>query len=729
MRLKYLFFFLTGIIVFSVCAQDKPDKKTDKGGLNAKILFRVGKGDLDPDFMSNRMTLDSFIYKLSVILADTNYVVDELKIVGAASPEGSEKRNIELGQQRAEAMKQYICSKVNMSSSLIKTENKGENWEALRAMVAASDMPYRDEVLDILDNTPDRNKRTGRLIILHNPVPYNYMYKNFFPVLRSGMGGTSGKETVSAESMNNWVLLRRVISLSDIADKEELLKIIDSTRDPHECFEKLKAYKNGAAYNQLKSIILARNLNSPDSLSVKNWDILKRVISSSDMQYKGEFLSVVDKDSINRLSEEQLKDLHSGVAYQYVKDHFFQSLLNQFPTSGADAMSDVSRQSYQNMILDNWKNLRSMIEASDMPNKKEVLKIIDRNPDRVKRIQELMSFDNGNAYKYICDVYLPVLLYGQSSASRDNWQQIEEMVASSDMEDKEEILRIIRTVPVSMGREEKLKAIRGGEAFRQIQDKLFFNYLLNPDQSAQGGTGLSLSYKLTPAAKARLEMQQKLAELRKEITARAAKVVLPPTIIIIREYTPVVGVKSNLLYWAGITSEIKHRNMIPNIELEYYTQGHISYNADFTYNYKNKNNPENKIWGVSSVGIEPRYWFCKDKTFTGLYGGLYGLYGKFDYKPEGTGSQGHTGDISEGGISAGYYLKVSPYLGIEVGGRIGYRSVTGDLYQYADNDYYKTDVFTSKGLKLTGIRLLVTYRFNKVKTHKKIISNEKLSDK
>lgn len=715
MKLKYVFLFLIGIMIFPVSAQDK---NVDKNNFNAKILFRIGKGELDLDFMNNRAVLSSFIDKLSVILADSNYVVDELKVVGAASPDGvTERRNIELAQARAESMKKYICSKVNMPSSLIKIENKGENWEAVRSMVAASGMPYKEEVLQIIDHISDRNQRKNKLLFLHNSVPYNYMYKNFFPILRSGMGGTSGKETVSAESLNNWTLLRGVISDSNLDDKAELLKIIDSTSNPHECFDKLKAYKGGAVYDQIKSMIVSKNLYGADPLSLNNWLVLKKVISSSDMQQKEEVLSVLNTDSISGKSEKQLQGLNNGAAYQYIKDHFFQALLTSAPIAeGKDSLNSISSAGYQKMIEDNWISLRSMIENSDMPHKKEVLEIIENHPDRMKRVEELMKLDNGNAYKYICDVYLPVLLYGVKSSSQDNWHQMEQLVSSSDMEDKEEVLNIIRTVPVSMGREEKLKALKGGEVFSSIQDKMFFNYLLDPASENQGGTGLSLSYKLSPAAKDRQSIMQKLTDLRREVAARAAvKTVVPekPKEKIVRQFVPVLAVKTNLFYWGGITSELKHRDMIPNLELELYTGKRFSLNADVFYTYLNENKPAKNTWGVSGIGVEPRFWFCKPGKYTGLYGGLYGAYGDFDVKQESLTSNGHTGDFYEGGLSLGYYQSLSSHWGIEVGGRCGYRSVSGDIYYFSDPHYYKQSSFTQSGLKLTGIRLLVTYRFGK----------------
>lgn len=60
-------------------------------------------------------------------------------------------------------------------------------------MVASSDMPYRDEVLDILHNTPEWiikggavvDGRKRRLGMLRGGRAWWYMYEHFFPEMRS----------------------------------------------------------------------------------------------------------------------------------------------------------------------------------------------------------------------------------------------------------------------------------------------------------------------------------------------------------------------------------------------------------------------------------------------------------------------------------------------------------------------------------------------------------------
>lgn len=180
-----------------------------------------------------------------------------------------------------------------------------------------------------------------------------------------------------------------------------------------------------------------------------------------------------------------------------------------------------------------------------------------------------------------------------------------------------------------------------------------------------------------------------------------------------RTFIPLIGLKTNLFYWGGITSEMRHRDITPNIELEYYFARKWSLNVDRAFTYLKKKNSYRRAWALSTIGIEPRFWLKSDGKFEHFYVGAYGLAGNFDVKLNSISADGHTGDFYEGGLSLGYYLPISSHWGLEAGGRYGYRSVSGDLYYFIDPHYCKQSSFKKNSLELTAIRLLVTYRFGK----------------
>lgn len=176
-------------------------------------------------------------------------------------------------------------------------------------------------------------------------------------------------------------------------------------------------------------------------------------------------------------------------------------------------------------------------------------------------------------------------------------------------------------------------------------------------------------------------------------------------------FRPLFAVKTNFVYFAGVTPELKHRDIMPNIEIELYLHNHFSINGDFIYVNKNgSGNPDKKIWGVSSVSVEPRYHLG---DFSGIYFGFYGLYGQYNIKQAGENVIGQTGNLCEIGLSVGLNMQFTNYLGIELGVQCGNRNIHGNKYEYISPYYYSTMSDNSNCFKLTGLRLLLVYRIGK----------------
>jgi hypothetical protein len=155
------------------------------------VYFRQGRSVIEPAFSTNLNTLSTLVSAIDRITRSTDSRVTRVLIGGFASPEGSFADNDRLAWRRAAAVKAYVVDHTNLSGSQVVLYNGSEDWRGLRKLVAESNMEYRDEVLYIIDNTPvwDSGSRTGRqgeIMRLRGGVPYRYMYRNFFPLLRNG---------------------------------------------------------------------------------------------------------------------------------------------------------------------------------------------------------------------------------------------------------------------------------------------------------------------------------------------------------------------------------------------------------------------------------------------------------------------------------------------------------------------------------------------------------------
>ncbi len=151
-----------------------------------KVFFPVSKTVLNPDAYNNKATLDEIMAGIRKIGDMEKLRLQGVEITGFASPEGGLSLNTRLGAGRAAALKEYIRGEMpELRDEDFVLVNGVENWDGLRALVAASSMEYKDEVLAILDDSTLGSGRKAALMNLKNGKPYRYMLKEFYPELRN----------------------------------------------------------------------------------------------------------------------------------------------------------------------------------------------------------------------------------------------------------------------------------------------------------------------------------------------------------------------------------------------------------------------------------------------------------------------------------------------------------------------------------------------------------------
>jgi hypothetical protein len=118
-----------------------------------KIGFAQGSARIDFRSFDNYRALNQLV---SILRSRQDIVLEgHIKITGTASPEGSERLNYELAHKRAMAVRNYLIGQVYwLHPWNFEIVNGGQDWDGLRDLVERSYMPWRREVLDIIDNTP-----------------------------------------------------------------------------------------------------------------------------------------------------------------------------------------------------------------------------------------------------------------------------------------------------------------------------------------------------------------------------------------------------------------------------------------------------------------------------------------------------------------------------------------------------------------------------------------------
>lgn len=157
---------------------------------SAQIFYPRGYRGVDINYRNNGTELSRLIKTLRMRL-DSGHL-SNVVIRSWTSPDGISRCNEILSERRADSLKAYIVRNAGIPSSIIRTQGEGIAWELLRNKVAASEMRYKEDVLNILDNTPvwisDEagriiDGRQKQLMDLHSGIPYKYLQEYFFPEL------------------------------------------------------------------------------------------------------------------------------------------------------------------------------------------------------------------------------------------------------------------------------------------------------------------------------------------------------------------------------------------------------------------------------------------------------------------------------------------------------------------------------------------------------------------
>ncbi len=159
---------------------------------SVRVYFRQGSADIDHRYMNNGESLKKLAELLEPYVVDGAVEKGKVRISSSVSPEGSNAINDRLVKGRARAISNWISKRFNVEVGYI-VSSMGVDWETMIVLIEEDDkVPYRDEVLDILFNTPERVTRNGKVVNerqiqlqrLRKGVPYRYIYTKIYPKLR-----------------------------------------------------------------------------------------------------------------------------------------------------------------------------------------------------------------------------------------------------------------------------------------------------------------------------------------------------------------------------------------------------------------------------------------------------------------------------------------------------------------------------------------------------------------
>ncbi|WP_290540717.1 DUF3575 domain-containing protein [Alistipes sp.] len=160
------------------------------------VGFPVGKSTLDTAYGDNATKLSEVVSFLERVKRDSTLELVEVSFSGFASPEGSFALNRKLAERRCNSLEYYVRERILLPDSIISRSEGFIAWKYLAELVENSDMPHREEAVDVLLNGPeftyDRNglmidSRKKRLQELQYGRTWHYMYEHFFWKVRNAV--------------------------------------------------------------------------------------------------------------------------------------------------------------------------------------------------------------------------------------------------------------------------------------------------------------------------------------------------------------------------------------------------------------------------------------------------------------------------------------------------------------------------------------------------------------
>lgn len=196
---KLISIILPVIIAHGSCREAMADTTADYSGIvktdSARIWFHQSKWNLDEDYMRNERNLHQMLQELERNAdSDSALRISAIRVEGAASPEGSVRINANLSRRRADKIFDYFAERIELEDSITRFDFIGRNWAGLEMLVESDEnVPKHDEVLqvireikaDIESKGHDSETNLLKLKRIGGGEPYAYMYRNFFPVLRT----------------------------------------------------------------------------------------------------------------------------------------------------------------------------------------------------------------------------------------------------------------------------------------------------------------------------------------------------------------------------------------------------------------------------------------------------------------------------------------------------------------------------------------------------------------
>ena len=161
---------------------------------STRFYFKIGSSVLENSRFGNGKRMHVLSDKLYHLHQDKQCKIVSVVVSAGASPEGSKTINERLSRERGEITADFLGRHPALQGVDIERRSLNVDWDGLMLEIEKDfAVPYRDEVMEIIRNTPEFIVKDGKLLsgrkqqlmALRGGEPWRYMFENNFPQVRS----------------------------------------------------------------------------------------------------------------------------------------------------------------------------------------------------------------------------------------------------------------------------------------------------------------------------------------------------------------------------------------------------------------------------------------------------------------------------------------------------------------------------------------------------------------
>ena len=154
----------------------------------ATIGFPVNSTQISSTFANNQSVLNEVNEKVVAILNNKDLNASKIEIVGYASPEATVAYNKNLAEKRAAAFAGYLSSRYAVEASNFTSTGYGEDWNRAEELILENSIGLpdatRQQVLDIIQSTPDMDARDAKIKAIDGGATYQRLLTEVWPKIR-----------------------------------------------------------------------------------------------------------------------------------------------------------------------------------------------------------------------------------------------------------------------------------------------------------------------------------------------------------------------------------------------------------------------------------------------------------------------------------------------------------------------------------------------------------------